>query len=115
MAAQRTTVVDLVAVRDARTRLDALVQASPELCGEPGAVDRIIEALTTEESVATQQVGFRLPEDLLERVDEFAERMKENSPGMTVTRADAVRVLLTKALDDEDGGARKRTAKRGGK
>lgn len=46
----------------------------------------------------TEQVGFRLPTALLKRVDAHAKRLRE-STGMSVTRTDAVRELLTEALD----------------
>jgi hypothetical protein len=50
----------------------------------------------------TVQVAIRVPEDLLERIDEYAQRISEATPGLTLTRADAVRMLMTKALDAED-------------
>ena len=45
------------------------------------------------------QVAFRLPPDLVERIDEHARRMSALHPGLTFTRADAARTLLTQALD----------------
>ena len=51
--------------------------------------------------MVTKQTGFRLPEEMLERLGRYVEKMKEAAPGMDVTLADAVRVLLTKALDAE--------------
>ena len=52
------------------------------------------------EPEATQQVAFRLPLSLLARLDQHAERMRGEQKGLSVTRADVVRLLLTRALDD---------------
>lgn len=49
----------------------------------------------------------RLPHDLLERIDRYVERKNAETPGLAFTRADAIRVLLTKALDDEETTAAK--------
>lgn len=49
--------------------------------------------------MATKQTAFRLPEDLVERLDAYAKQVERENPGMTVSRADAVRMLLTRALD----------------
>ena len=51
----------------------------------------------------TSQVAFRLPIDLLKRIDKHAERMRDLQPGVNVTRTDVVRMLLTRALDHLDG------------
>ena len=51
----------------------------------------------------TTQVAFRLPDDLLKRIDKHAERMRDAQPGVNVTRTDVVRMLLTRALDQVDG------------
>jgi hypothetical protein len=53
----------------------------------------------------TSQVAFRLPLDLLKRIDRHAERMRDLQPGVNVTRTDVVRMLLTRALDHMDGDA----------
>jgi trans-aconitate methyltransferase len=47
----------------------------------------------------TKQVAFRLPEDLIARLDAQVERMKRRNPGITYTRADAARWLMTRMLD----------------
>jgi len=54
----------------------------------------------------TQQVAFRLSASLVERLDAYVEQLGEEQPGMSFTRADAVRVLLTRALDDVAKSAR---------
>jgi len=51
--------------------------------------------------------AFRLPADLVARVDAYAGRLREQTPWANVTRADAVRALLTQALDElEPSGGR---------
>jgi hypothetical protein len=40
-----------------------------------------------------------LPAALVRRVDQFAERMRAELPGTRFARAEAVRVLLARALD----------------
>lgn len=43
--------------------------------------------------------AFRLKPELLKRLDQHAKRMEAASPGLTFTRSDAVRALLTQGLD----------------
>jgi hypothetical protein len=50
----------------------------------------------------TTQVAFRLADRLLERIDRHVQRMAKEHPGIEFTRVDAVRALLTKALDGEE-------------
>jgi len=45
------------------------------------------------------QLVVRLPAALVRRVDHFAARMRAELPGTRFARAEAVRVLLTRALD----------------
>ena len=75
-----------------------LEQTHPELIGEWKPARRKAFA---EEADAMQmtQVAFRFPEDLIMRVDRHAERMRAAAPGVDINRADAVRSLLTLALD----------------
>jgi len=47
----------------------------------------------------TTQVAFRLADRMLARIDRHAKRMGKDRPGLTFTRADAVRDLLTQALE----------------
>jgi hypothetical protein len=51
-------------------------------------------------SEQTEQLAFRLPKSLVDRLKTHVERMNNMLPGMSFTRVDAVRTLLTKALDD---------------
>lgn len=45
------------------------------------------------------QLVVRLPGALVGRVDQYAARMRRELPGVRFARAEAVRVLLTRALD----------------
>ncbi|MDF3070380.1 MAG: hypothetical protein K0R38_5981 [Polyangiaceae bacterium] len=45
------------------------------------------------------QLVVRLPGTLVGRVDQYAARMRQELPGVRFARAEAVRVLLTRALD----------------
>jgi predicted DNA-binding protein len=56
--------------------------------------------------MATRQTAFRLPEDLLERLDAYAAKLTRELPGLQVNRADAVRRLLEMALEREGLGAK---------
>ena len=65
----------------------------------------------------TKQVAFRFPVKLLKELDAYAERLKKEQPGLNITRADAVRLLLTKALasasSEERAAARPKPRKSG--
>lgn len=96
--------VDFARVRRARERLDALAREHPELVGPGGeGVEGWEQTLASIEggtmSEETKQTAFRLPVSLLARLDAYAEQMATEHPGMTFSRADALRVLLTLALD----------------
>lgn len=49
------------------------------------------------------QLVVRLPGALVGRVDQYAARMRRELPGVRFARAEAVRVLLTRALDNVAG------------
>lgn len=51
---------------------------------------------------ATRQCAFRLPESLVQRVEAYRDAMSNDHPGVKYTLADAVRALLTRALDSEE-------------
>ena len=55
----------------------------------------------------TTQCAFRLPDRLLARVDRHAKRMARGQREVEYSRADAVRDLLTRALDEIERGERK--------
>ena len=42
--------------------------------------------------------AFRLPDALIAEVDRVAQKLEAEQPGMAVTRAQAVRVLLLEAI-----------------
>ena len=48
----------------------------------------------------TKQVAFRFEGELVDRLDAYAEELSNKTPGMQFTRADAVRVLLSRGLDE---------------
>lgn len=52
------------------------------------------------------QLVVRLPAALVQRVDQFAERMRAELPGTRFARAEAVRVLLTRALNQGQAKAK---------
>ncbi|MHB8419123.1 MAG: hypothetical protein ACYDCL_13685 [Myxococcales bacterium] len=88
-------------------KLDALAREHPEVTA-PTAHDRArTEPMTTNE----KQVSFRLPADLVERIDAHAERLTEQSPGMTFTRADVVRMLLTRGMAEAEAGGKQKRGK----
>jgi hypothetical protein len=113
--------IDEVAIAASRRRLDALVAKHPELVGPTGP-DNVNEWIETLESIEkgtqmakepTQQVAFRLPDSLVARLDRHVERMTKENPGLDFSRADAVRSLLTRALDQIEGSSA--PTKRGGR
>ena len=52
------------------------------------------------------QTGIRLPEDMLERIDAFAARVQKEQPGLEVTRAVAIRMLIALGLEAAEGQKR---------
>jgi len=50
------------------------------------------------EAKRTRQVFVRMPEDLVTALDRYVERMKLEQPGTSLSRSDAIRVLLYRAL-----------------
>jgi hypothetical protein len=51
--------------------------------------------------------AFRIPDDLIGRVDAYAEALQAETRWRRVTRADAVRALLVRALDEAETKAGK--------
>ena len=47
----------------------------------------------------TRQAAFRLPESLLNRLDDLAATLTREQPGLKITRADVVRMRLVRGLD----------------
>ena len=48
-----------------------------------------------------RMTAFRLEESLLKRLDKYAERLSKGT-GLPATRADVVRLLLMRGLDEAD-------------
>jgi predicted DNA-binding protein len=57
---------------------------------------------------STTQVAFRLPDSLIARLDRHAERLSKEHPGLEFTRVDAVRTLLTVALDEVEASDKRK-------
>jgi predicted transcriptional regulator len=55
----------------------------------------------------TTQVAFRLDDDVVKRIDEYAKRLASKTPGIEYSRSDAARALLVRGLDaaEADAGA----------
>ncbi len=102
--------VDLRAVTQARRNLKALKVAYPELVG-PSRIGQWIGILEKDQTMETQQTAFRLPVELLKRLDRHVRHLQEESPGMTFTRTDVIRMMLTKFLDDAEEKMPKRSSK----
>lgn len=96
--------IDLEAVRLARQNLARIAAEHPELCG-PTSTDEWVATLTEieeQDMAKTIQVGVRLPAGLIAQIDKFATaetaKLAESLPGMVLSRADAIRILTTAAL-----------------
>jgi metal-responsive CopG/Arc/MetJ family transcriptional regulator len=46
------------------------------------------------------QIGIRLPDDLIDRLDGETERRNREVPGANFSRADVIRILLTERLEE---------------
>ena len=93
--------INLAEVRAARARLEAILTEHPEVRERTAALfaaDPTAEELETmaEESKNT---NIRLPLSLIERLDCYVEHRRNHEPGLTFTRADAVRSLVHQGLD----------------
>jgi len=94
--------IDLAEVKAARKTLKEIASAHPELLGErsPENIERW-ESILAEDEVAkgkTTLVAFRFENELLKRIDAYVKQLEQETPGMKSTRAEAVRVLLLRAL-----------------
>jgi len=56
----------------------------------------------------TVQVGLRLPQSLVQRIDRYAERLRTETGLLGVTRTDAAIALLAQGLAMVDGTGKKR-------
>ena len=108
--------IDLDAVRQARAALTKLAEDFPELVGEPDESNRALWEEALEEILATKKTGavseeqivVRLPKALLDRVDAYAERLRDEQPGPAWRGSDVVRMLLAKGLDSVEVKTRKK-------
>ncbi len=106
--------IDLGKVRAARKTLQEIAREHPEILGERGPenVKGWESTLKEAEMGKTTLVAFRLESELLKRIDAYAKQLEDEKPGLKLARADAVRVLLLRALAQvEEPGApgKKRT------
>jgi len=60
------------------------------------------------EGLATQ-VAVRFPADLLGRLERYLERLRGERPGLTVSRADVVRMLVHERLSEIEAEDKTRT------
>jgi hypothetical protein len=97
--------IDLEAVRQSRQRLKRLAQEHPEAFDPdrlPTTAEELAQAMARPKSDdPTVPLGIRLPASLIERIDAVVAEMQARQSYRTVTRADAIRFLLLKALDDD--------------
>jgi hypothetical protein len=101
------TAIDLAAVARARTALRALVVAHPELA-RPAAMVRLRVYLHRDDTgyilydttMSDETITFtaRLPHSLIKLLDAEAKRLGDLAGGITVSRNDALRVTLQRAL-----------------
>jgi len=100
------TKVNFLKVREARGTLRKLASSHPELIGRSSPENERDWRTTLSENGMgkTVQVAFRLDEELVKRLDRYAKQLERDMPGFTVSRADAVRILLTRGLDDAESG-----------
>lgn len=53
-------------------------------------------------SAPTKQIAIRLPPDLIDRIDAYAEQLQEKVPGVSITRTAAIRDLLEHSLSAQN-------------
>ncbi len=115
-----TAAVDLVAVRRAREALRALTAAHPELTAaatrhraaawmHDQEHNEMSRKLNDEQTSTAEQIGVRLPPDLLARLDAEAARLSALT-ATPFTRSMVVRSVLARALPMLDGTTRPTTA-----
>jgi hypothetical protein len=94
--------IDLEKVKAARMTLKEIASQHPDLLGEKGPenVKGWESILAENEMGKTTLVAFRLENDLLKRIDAYAKRLEEETPGIKLARADAVRAILLRGLEE---------------
>ena len=113
------TPIDLPKMRRILAKLDRLAEQHPELVSDqptdPKAWEQILEH---DDMARTNQIGVRVDDALLQALDAYAAKLSADNPGMNMTRADAIRVLLTRGLQDFQANQQqppKRATKKRGK
>lgn len=91
-----TARIDWARARRALDGLRALAKAHPSLVGGTDDENRKAWEETMKQDA---QFVVRLPQDLSDRVDAYAERLRAEQPGPSWKRSDVVRLLLARALD----------------
>ena len=90
-----------------RAELANIVARHPELTSTE-AQARLDAWLTDQEQSLMSEipvVSVRLPQDLIDRVDDFVREQERKNPGMRVERSDGIRMLLVRALDQDKATA----------
>jgi hypothetical protein len=97
--------IDLAKVRAARKALQQIAKEHPRLLGErsPENVKGWESILLENEMGKTTLVAFRLENELLKRIDAYAKRLEDQTPGLKLARADTVRILLGRGLAEVEG------------
>jgi hypothetical protein len=88
-------------VRAARARLAQHAAEHPEAFAgrSAGQWETILQENETMGNDPKIQVALRLPSSLVKSLDAWAQMRMADDPGMKLSRSDAVRMLLARALD----------------
>lgn len=89
-------VVEIGALAELKQRLDEIEEQGVR----PIQADELEVLLMGKNE--TVQVAFRLDQELLTRLEKQAQRMAQETQGVSFTRSDVVRILLIKGLDELD-------------
>ena len=54
------------------------------------------------DEIRMMQTALRIPTDLVDRLDAYIAKLRKKQRGIKVTRSDAIRLLLSRALDDAE-------------
>jgi len=99
-----TRPLDFDAIHRARTKLEALVSAHPGL-RNPEAQARLStwleEEAMKEASGEMRQIFVRMPAEMIAAIDAYAQRLQAEQPWTHITRSEALRTLVYKALAAE--------------
>lgn len=49
----------------------------------------------------TVSVTARFPKNLVEKIDRFIKKFKKENPGLTISRADTIRMILTQYFEHQ--------------